>query len=76
MDTKTTYLWTVICPKKLTLAHNVFEVTELCRTRVDILRQNKILNVEVIALICGQKKGQSLSSKTFPKIGLKATIVF
>ena len=29
MDTKTTYLWTVICPKKLTLAHNVFEGTEL-----------------------------------------------
>ena len=66
MDTKTTYLWTVICPKKLTLAHNVFEVTELCRTRVDILRQNKILNVEVIALICGQEKGQSLFSKIFP----------
>ena len=66
MDTKTTYLWTVICPKKLTLAHNVFEVTELCRTRVDILRQNKILNVEVIALICGQENGQSLFSKIFP----------
>ena len=65
-----TYLWTVICPKKLTLAHNVFEVTELCRTRADILKPtldrtlvlrrtlniNKILNVEVLALICGQKK--------------------
>ena len=38
MDTKTTYLWTVICPKELTLAHNVFEVTELCRTRADILK--------------------------------------
>ena len=38
MDTKTIYLWTVICPKKLTLAHNVFEVTELCRTRADILK--------------------------------------
>ena len=38
MDTKTTYLWTVICPKKLTLAHNVFEVIELCRTRADILK--------------------------------------
>ena len=38
MDTKTAYLWTVICPKKLTLAHNVFEVTELCRTRADILK--------------------------------------
>ena len=72
MDTKTTYLWTVICPKKLMLAHNVFEVTELCRTRADILKPtfdrtllaseitiknvNKILNVEVLALICGQKK--------------------
>ena len=32
---KQTYLWTVICPKKITLAHNVFEVTELCRTRAD-----------------------------------------
>ena len=38
MDTETTYLCTVICPKKLTLAHNVFEVTELCRTRADILK--------------------------------------
>ena len=36
VDTKSTHLWTVICPKKLTLAHNVFEVTELCRTRADI----------------------------------------
>ena len=27
----------MICPKKLTLAHNVFEVIELCRTRADIL---------------------------------------
>ena len=35
-----------------------------------------MLNVEVIALICGQKKGQSLSSKIFPKIGFKATIVY
>ena len=40
MDTKATYLWTVICPKKLTLAHNVFEVTELCRTRADILKRS------------------------------------
>ena len=38
MDTKTTYLCTVICPKKLTLAHDVFEVTELCRTGADILK--------------------------------------
>ena len=37
---------------------------------------NKILNVEVLALICGQKKSQSLWSKIFPKIGFKATIVF
>ena len=37
-NTKATYLWTVICPPKLTLAHNVFEVTELCRTRADILK--------------------------------------
>ena len=38
VDTKTTYLCTVICPKELTLAHNAFEVTELCRTRADILK--------------------------------------
>ena len=38
MDTKTTYLCTVICPQKLTLAHDVFEVTELCRTGADILK--------------------------------------
>ena len=70
MDTKTKYLCIVICPKKFTLAHNVFEVIELCRTRADILKPtldrtllasqitkiNKILNVEVLALICGQKK--------------------
>ena len=37
-NTKATYLWTVIYPPKLTLAHNVFEVTELCRTRADILK--------------------------------------
>ena len=37
-NTEATYLWTVICPPKLTLAHNVFEVTELCRTRADILK--------------------------------------
>ena len=38
-NTKATYLWTVICPPKLTLAHNVFEATELCRTtRADILK--------------------------------------
>ena len=37
MDTKTKYLCIVICPKKLTLAHNVFEVIELCRTQADIL---------------------------------------
>ena len=35
-----------------------------------------MLNVEVIALICGQKKGQSLSSKIFPKLGFKATTVY
>ena len=40
------------------------------------LNINKILNVEVIALICVQKKGQSLSSKFFLKIGFKATTVF
>ena len=38
VDTKTTYLCTVICLKKLTLAHNVFEATELCCTRADILK--------------------------------------
>ena len=38
VDTKTKYLCIVICPKKFTLAHNVFEVTELCHTRADILK--------------------------------------
>ena len=38
MDTKTKYLCIVICPKKFTLAHSVFEVIELCRTRADILK--------------------------------------
>ena len=70
MDTKTKYLCIIICPKKFKFAHNVFEITELCRTQADILKPtldrtllasqitkiNKILNVEVLALICGQKK--------------------
>ena len=38
MDTKTKYLFIIICPKKFKFAHNVFEVTELCRTRADILK--------------------------------------
>ena len=38
MDTKTKYLRKVICPKKFTLARNVFEVIESCRTRADILK--------------------------------------
>ena len=38
VDTKTKYLCIVICPKKFTLAQNVFEVIELCRTRADILK--------------------------------------
>ena len=38
MDTKTKYLCIIICPKKFKFAHNVFEVTELCRTRADILK--------------------------------------
>ena len=38
MDTKTKYLCILICPKKFTLAQNVFEVFELCRTRADILK--------------------------------------
>ena len=37
MDTKTKYLCKVIRPKKFTLAHNVFEVTEHC-TPADILK--------------------------------------
>ena len=35
-DTKTKYLFTVNCPKKFKLVHNVFEVTELGRTRAGI----------------------------------------
>ena len=38
VNTKTKYLCIVVCPKKFTLAHNVFEVTEVCRTRADILK--------------------------------------
>ena len=38
MDTKTKYPCIVIFPKKFTLAHNVFEVIKLCRTRADILK--------------------------------------
>ena len=36
--TQNKYLCIVICPKKFTLVHNVFEVTELCRTQADILK--------------------------------------
>ena len=38
MDIKTKYLCIIMCPKKFKFAHNVFEVTELCRTRADILK--------------------------------------
>ena len=38
VDTKTKYLCIIICPKKFKFAHNVFEVTELCRTQADILK--------------------------------------
>ena len=38
VDTKTKRLCIVICPKKFTVAHNVFEVIEVCRTRADILK--------------------------------------
>ena len=47
VDTKATHPLTVICPKKLTLAHNVFEVTELCRTRADILKPSLDLTLVV-----------------------------
>ena len=40
-------------PKKITLAHNVFEVTELCRPRADILKPslNRTLVVSQITKI-------------------------
>ena len=38
MDTKTKYLCSVICSKKLKHAHNVFRVTDLCSARADILK--------------------------------------
>ena len=39
VDTKTKYLiCIVIYPKKFTLAHNVFEVMELCHTRANVLK--------------------------------------
>ena len=43
MDTKTKYLCKVIFPKKFTLAHNVFEVIELCRNRADITLDRTLL---------------------------------
>ena len=63
----------------------MFEVAELCRTQADILNPRSIGHLQrrrslkykqnplcqVLASICGQKKSQSLSSKIFPKIGLK-----
>ena len=39
VDTKTKYLCIIMRPKKFKFAHNVFEVSELCRTqRADILK--------------------------------------
>ena len=90
MDTKTKYLWTVICPKKnnarpqcvwsrWTLSHSswYFKPT-LDRTLVALqiteIEQNPLR--QVLASTSGQKKSQSLSSKIFPKIGFKATIVY
>ena len=45
MDTKIKYFWTVICPEKVTHAHNVFEVAELCRTQADILNPRSIVHL-------------------------------
>ena len=42
VDTETKYLCTVICRKELTLARNVFEVTEPCRTRAEILNPRSL----------------------------------
>ena len=42
VDTKIKYLCTVICPKNITRAHNVFEVAELCRIQADILKPRLI----------------------------------
>ena len=90
VDTKTKYLCTVICPQKITHAHNVFEVAELCRIQADILKPRLIGRLQlcrslkykqnplcqVLASIGGQKKSQPLSRKIFPKTGLKATKVY
>ena len=67
MDTKTTYLWTVICPKKLTLAHNVFEVTELCRTRADILKPSLDRTLVVSQITKIQTKNKTKQNKTNKK---------
>ena len=48
----------------------------LCLSCADHESINKILSVEALVSMCGQKKTKSLSSKIFPKIGFKATIVF
>ena len=41
VDTKAKYLCVIICPKKFKFVHNVFEVTELCPTRADILKPTR-----------------------------------
>ena len=42
VDTKTKYLCIIICPKKFKFAHKlVWIVTELCRTRADILKPTR-----------------------------------
>ena len=77
---ETKYLCKVICPQKITHAHNVFEVAELCRTQADILNPRSIGHFscsladhqkykqnplcQVLASICGQKKSQSLSNRS------------
>ena len=90
MDTKTKYLCIVICPKKLTLAHNVFEVIELCQTRADILKPMFDRTLVLRRTLKYKQNPQcrssgfdmwaeeelSFSSEIFPKIGFKATTVF
>ena len=69
MDTKTKYLCIVICPKQLTHAHNVFEVTELCRTQNPRCtgKHNDVINNEKKPrlLLLEQQKNDRSSSLFF-----------
>ena len=61
MDAKTKYLCIIICPKKFKFPHNVFAVTELCRTPADILKPTLDLTLVASQISKIQTKSQSRS---------------